>query len=192
MIPLETEPNEWGNIQINATFDTLVIVPRGESPPDNLTAFRADIIASSQRMVRQFMEAHSIAAEHVSLTKAMLGQTLSQLCRCGDYYGLCGESDRCEIDVNYSWLLIARLLLGYRRTGLFLFEQMVELLEDHLFYRDSPQILPAPEYVELISIYLSVTEEERRAGRLVELDGRVKAVVNGLINARLLGEVNKL
>ena len=92
----------------------------------------------------------------------MLSRTVAQICYDGNYFGICldppSRNSAPQLDIRYGWLVIARLMVGYPRTGLFLFEQTIELLEDRLFYsNDEAKVIAVPEYVELISIYLNIT-----------------------------------
>jgi hypothetical protein len=83
------------------------------------------------------------------------------------------------------------LSAAYQRTALFLFEHLITLLEDRLFYEEGRlPFVPIPEHLGMFRIY---AEAAKREGEwAVGLSLRVKAVLNGLMNQVLLSDVDSL
>lgn len=72
----------------------------------------------------------------------MLSHTIGMICKEGthNHIGLCDLAHfgtkhvKHEIDLRYSFLIIDLLGSEYTQTALFLFEHVINLLEDRLFY----------------------------------------------------------
>ena len=70
----------------------------------------------------------------------MLSQTLGNLCSEKNHIGLCDlahlgtHHQHYEIDLRHSFLIIDLLSSEYKFLTLFLFEHMINLYEDRLFY----------------------------------------------------------
>lgn len=124
----------------------------------------------------------------------MLSKTFSQLCaethKDLTFIGICyniHEGKRhlpyYKIDIRYSPLIIDRFLGIYPKTGLFLFEELVGLLEDQIFYSDLP-FVEIPEHISIIRGFVSA----KKAGNYesTRLTDRVKQLLNGFMNQMLL------
>ena len=143
------------------------------------------------------MSNNSIPEEDYSFAAEMLSQTLSHLCKEQTHIGLCDlahlgtHHQQYEIDLRHSFLIIDLLSVEYQLLSLFLFEHMINLYEDRLFYeQDHLAFVTVPEHISLFNIYYRVAKENPE--RLNGLSIRVKAVLNGLINQLLLADVNNL
>jgi hypothetical protein len=77
----------------------------------------------------------------------------------------------------------------FPRISLFLFEQLIELLEDRLFYSEG-EFVEIPEHIGILATVIS--QPLQLNPTIVRFMRRVKAVVNGLMNQMLLSEVDKL
>lgn len=70
----------------------------------------------------------------------MISQTLGSICKEKEHFGLCDiahfgtKHARYEIDIRHSFLSLDILSEEYPTIALFLFEQMINILEDRLFY----------------------------------------------------------
>lgn len=136
----------------------------------------------------------------------MLSKTFSQLCvethNQLAFTGICyniHEGKRhlpfYKIDIRYSALVIDRLFAVYPKTALFLFEQLVGLLEDQIFYSDL-DFVEIPEHISMVRGFVAAARGEGEARGEARggsrLHGRVKQLLNGLMNQMLLAEVNSL
>lgn len=74
---------------------------------------------------------------------------------------------------------------------MFVFENMIGLFEDRLFYEGGKlPFVPVPEHLGIFASYYKVARKE--GSRVSGFSMRVKAVLNGFINRLLLSEVNNL
>jgi hypothetical protein len=86
------------------------------------------------------MKKRSISPGHSSFVAEMLSQTIGSICKENDHVGLCDlahfgtKHERYEIDTRHSFLVLDLLYEEYPQTALYLFEQMIDLFENRLFY----------------------------------------------------------
>lgn len=92
--------------------------------------------------MHSWLKKHNIDPVHYSFAEQMLSLTVSMICKEGthNHIGLCDlahygtKHAKHQIDLRYSFLIIDLLRVEYTQTTLFLFEHMINLLEDRLFY----------------------------------------------------------
>lgn len=94
-----------------------------------------------------------------------MSRTWSQLCVERhdniEYIGLCyniheGKRHKpvYKIDIRYSSLIIDRIFGVYPKTAIFLFEELIRILEDKLFYSDL-EFVEIPEHISIVRGFIA-------------------------------------
>lgn len=101
----------------------------------------SEAVSAAGEKLSSFMQKSNISSQHRTFTESMLSETIDSICKqkVEDQLriGLCSfEDKKREIDVRYSFLILDVIFPEFPRISLFLFEQLIELLEDRLFYSE--------------------------------------------------------